>query len=112
MNIWDDSFQAIKEGWKNIEMRLNDKKRSIIKVNDIVVFTNSKTKEEMKCNVINIFKYSNFEELYKNHNKLSIGYKENESANSQDMLDYYSIDKIKENGVIGIEIQVIEENDY
>ena len=36
MNLWDDSFQAIKEGWKTIEMRLNDEKRSMIKVDDII----------------------------------------------------------------------------
>ena len=31
MNLWNDSFIAIKEGWKTIEMRLNDEKRSKIK---------------------------------------------------------------------------------
>ena len=29
MNLWDDSFQAIKEGWKTIEMGLFDEKRAI-----------------------------------------------------------------------------------
>ena len=64
MNLWDDSFQAIKEGWKTIEMRLNDEKRSLIKINDKIEFTNNKTNETMLCKVINIFCYSNFEELY------------------------------------------------
>ena len=45
MNLWDDSFQAIKEGWKTIEMRLNDEKRSLIKINDKIEFTNNKTNE-------------------------------------------------------------------
>ena len=45
MNLWDDSFQAIKEGWKTIEMRLNDEKRSLIKINDKIEFTNTKTNE-------------------------------------------------------------------
>lgn len=31
MKLWDDSFNAIKEKWKTIEMRLNDEKRSLIK---------------------------------------------------------------------------------
>ena len=30
MNLWDDSFPAIRDGWKTVEMRLNDEKRSII----------------------------------------------------------------------------------
>ena len=41
MNLWDDSFQAIKEGWKTVEMRLNDEKRSIISIGDIIEFTNT-----------------------------------------------------------------------
>ena len=30
MNLWDDSFQAIKEGRKKVEMRLYDEKRKLI----------------------------------------------------------------------------------
>ena len=45
MNLWDDSFQAIKAGWKTIEMRLNDEKRSIISVGDTIEFTNTTTQE-------------------------------------------------------------------
>ena len=36
MNLWNDSFEAMKDGWKTIEMRLNDEKRSLIKVNDVI----------------------------------------------------------------------------
>ena len=61
----------------------------------------------MICKVINIFCYSNFEELYKHHNKLSIGYKENEASNYYDMYDCYSKDKIDKYGVLGIQIEVI-----
>ena len=34
MNLWNDSFIAIKEVRKTIEMRLNDEKRSQIKIGD------------------------------------------------------------------------------
>ena len=64
MNLWDDSFQAIKEGWKTVEMRLNDEKRSIINVGDIIEFTNTTTQGKMACKVVNIYKYANFAELY------------------------------------------------
>ena len=39
MNLWNDSFIAIKEGWKTIEMRLNDDKRRAIQTGDIIEFT-------------------------------------------------------------------------
>ena len=34
MNLWNDSFEAIKDDWKTIEIRLNDEKRSQIKIGD------------------------------------------------------------------------------
>lgn len=104
MNLWNDSFEAIKDGWKTIEMRLNDEKRSKIKIGDEIEFTNTETNEELICEVIKIYKYNSFEELYKNHKKISIGYKEDETANPNDMLMYYSKDNIDKYGVLGIEI--------
>lgn len=61
----------------------------------------------MLYQVTNIFCYSNFKELYKHHNKLSIGYKEDEVANYSDMYNYYPKDKMDKHGVLGIQIEVI-----
>ncbi|SFQ45120.1 ASC-1 homology (ASCH) domain-containing protein [Lachnospiraceae bacterium XBB1006] len=107
MNLWDDSFQAIKEGWKTVEMRLNDEKRSIISVGDIIEFTNTTTQGKMACQVVNIYKYANFVELYMHHDKVSIGYKEDEEANPDDMLLYYTREDIEKYGVVGIELSRI-----
>mgnify|MGYP003571360281 CR=1 FL=1 len=78
MNLWNDSFEAIKDGWKTIEMRLDDE----------IEFTNVKTNEVLICKVTTLFRYKSFEELYNNHNKISIGYTENEITNPDDMLMY------------------------
>ena len=83
---------------------LTMKKRSKIEIGDEIEFTNTETNEELICEVIKIYKYNSFEELYKNHNKISIGYKEDETANPNDMLMYYSKDNIDKYGVLGIEI--------
>ena len=48
-----------------------------------------------------------FENLYLNHSKVSIGYKEDENAKPDDMLVYYSMEEIKNYGVLGIEIKVL-----
>lgn len=106
MNLWDESFNKIKNKTKTIEMRLCDEKRSIICVGDMIEFTNTKTDEICKCEVINLYKYANFYELYKYHNKISIGYADNEIADPNDMLDYYSAEKIEQYGVLGIEVIV------
>lgn len=86
-------------------MRLNDEKRSQIKISDEIEFTNIKTNETLIYRVTNLFKYNNFEELYNNHNKISIGYTKDESVNPDDMLMYYSKEDIERCGVLGIEIQ-------
>lgn len=107
MKLWDAPFNSIKSGSKTIEMRLNDEKRSTIKINDIIVFTNISTGDKIKTKVVNLYKYKTFEELYNNHDKILIGYKENETANFEDMYNYYSIEEINKYGVVGIEIRKI-----
>ena len=100
-------FKAIKEGYKNIEMRLNDERRKNIAVGDTIIFINNETNEKMTCEVTNIYHYSSFVELYKHHPKNTIGYKENEEADPNDMLQYYTQEKIDKYGVLGIEIKII-----
>ncbi len=106
MNLWNDSFCAIKNRTKTIEMRLCDEKRSIIGIGDIIEFTNTKTNEICECEVTNLYKYESFNELYKHHNKMAIGYADNEIADPNDMLDYYSAKDIEKYGVLGIEVIV------
>lgn len=107
MKLRNNPFNLIKLGHKTIEMRLNDEKRSIIKNKDIIIFTNISTNEMLKTEVICLYKYKNFKELYLNHDKLSIGYYEDEIANYQDMYDYYSKEDIDKFGVLGIEIKIV-----
>ena len=107
MNLWHDSFEAIRNKTKTIEMRLNDEKRSRIKLGDIIEFTDTGSGETIRCTVLNLFRYADFETLYRNHTPISIGYKENETALPSDMLIYYSQDDVKKYGVVGIEVRVI-----
>lgn len=88
-------------------MRLNDEKRSIISVGDIIEFTNTTTQKKMSCQVVIIYKYTNFAELYKHHDKISIGYKEDEAANPDDMFLYDTREDVEKDGVVGIEVTVI-----
>ena len=107
LNLWPNPFKMIKLGIKTIEMRLNDEKRSLIKIGDFIEFENKETHEKLTCEVINIYKYSSFEELYKHHDKTSLGYFENEEAKPSDMNVYYSQEKRDKYGVLGIEIKKV-----
>lgn len=99
-------FTSIKSGRKTIEMRLNDDKRKLLKVGDRVEFTDIKTLETLVCTVVNLHTYPTFDELYQNHDKISIGYEENEIADPKDMLAYYPQEEINKYGVVGIEIKI------
>lgn len=107
LNLHDNPFQFIKKQLKTIEMRLNDEKRKQIKIGDILIFTNIVTKETLSCEVINLYSYSSFEELYKNFNKEQLGYLKEDIADSKDMEIYYSKERIIQYGVLGIEIKLI-----
>lgn len=95
MKLQDDPFKKIKNKTKTIEIRLNDEKRKKIKQDDLIEFTNIKTKEKLLVRVVNLYHYENFEELYKNHNKISIGYLKEDVPNPSDMSIYYNQSDIK-----------------
>lgn len=108
MRLHNGPFELIKAKTKTIELRLLDEKRSLIKVNDIIEFTSRTTDEKLKAKVINLHKYNSFEELYKYHDKVSMGYKKDEEANPKDMEQYYPQEEQAKYGVVGIEIEVID----
>ncbi len=107
MHLDDKYFRKIKEGTKTIEVRLNDEKRRELKIGDIITFDNRKNNEKLDARVKNLYVYKNFEELYKHHDKISLGYEENEIASPSDMRMFYSFEDTIKNGVVAIEIEVI-----
>ena len=105
MNLNNRPFKSIKEGTKTIELRLNDEKRSLLKVGDEIEFTNRDTNEKLSVDIINLHKYPSFKELYKHFNKIELGYAEDEPEESKDMEAYYSKEEQDKYGVLGIEIR-------
>ena len=106
MNLNDNPFKSIKSGLKTIEMRLYDEKRRMINDGDIIEFTNRITNEKISTKVIKLYLFNNFEELYKQFDRISLGYKENEIASPNDMKVYYSKEEQEKYGVVGIEIKI------
>ena len=95
MKLNNEPFECIKNGTKTIELRLNDEKRKLLTVGDYREFTNRVTNEKLLVEVIDLFKYNSFEELYKHFNKIEMGYSINEEANPKDMENYYSKEELK-----------------
>lgn len=105
MKLNNEPFECIKNGTKTIELRLNDEKRKLLTVGDYIEFTNKVTNEKLLVEVIDLFKYNSFEELYKHFNKIEMGYSINAEANPKDMENYYSKEEQEKYGVLGIKIK-------
>ena len=105
MKLNNEPFECIKNGTKTIELRLNDEKRKLLTVGDYIEFINRVTNEKLLVEVIDLFKYNSFEELYKHFNKIEMGYFINEEANPKDMENYYSKEEQEKYGVLGIKIK-------
>ena len=107
MKLNNGPFKNIKNGTKTIELRLNDEKRQLLKIKDLIEFTNRETLEQLLVEIENLYHYPSFEELYKHFDKVAMGYKEEEEADPKDMEEYYSKEQQEKYGVLGIEIKKV-----
>ena len=118
MRLVGFAFEAIKNGTKDIEVRLNDEKRRLINVGDTIIFTNLDTSEELNVSVVNLYRYDNFniaveyfdnkitfKELFDAFPHKRLGLKDNDSESI--MNSFYTLEEEKEYGVLGIEIKLI-----
>ena len=108
MKLNNGPFAAIKSGTKTIEMRLWDEKRRLLYPGDKIVFTNRTTGETISTKIIGLHIFESFDELYKHFDKISLGYDAKETALPSDMEEYYSKDEQAQYGVVGIEINTLE----
>ena len=105
LSVKEKYYNMLKLGAKTIELRLFDEKRQKIKIGDIIEFTNnSDTDDKFTAQVINLHRASSFVELCKNIDCRNAGFPSNEEL--IDVLEeFYSKDRQREFGVVGIEIQ-------
>ena len=109
LHLQAQPFESIKAKRKKIEMRLYDEKRQKYSVGDELLFTKVDSEEKLLTKIKDLKRYKNFDELYKNNDKIDLGYADDEEAKPDDMNKYYSTEQQKKYGVLGIEIEVIEE---
>jgi len=109
MKLQSVPFEKIKNGTKTIELRLNDEKRRLIKVGDFIEFTEVNSSEKLKCKVIKLHYFENFQQLYESLPLQKCGYSKEElkTASPQDMDQYYTQEAQVKFGVLGIEIEKI-----
>lgn len=103
-SIANKPFSLIKEGKKTIEMRLANKNRNDIKIGDEIILHSEN--DELLVEVINIYHFPTFKELYDFFPKNKLGYADNEACSYKDMYQYYSKIDIEKYGVIGFDIKI------
>lgn len=100
-------FNAITSGQKVIESRLYDDKRQLIKIGDIIEFTNRESPDQkVLVKVIDLLQYETFRDLFSDNNPAMFGGESVEWLESQ-IKEFYSLDEQKQNGVVGIEFKLM-----
>lgn len=110
MKLNPSPFEMIKSGEKTIELRLNDEKRQRIKIGDEIEFENTgDSTQVINARVLNLHRFCSFDQLYKSLPLLKCGYTSDDvcTAHPSDMERYYSVERQKKYGVVGIEIELI-----
>ena len=110
MTLKEPWFSLIKLGLKTVEGRLNNGRFSLLKIDDIIEWTNDNfNKRSIKTKITKITKYNTFEEylMDKKLNKCLPGIDTIEDGLSV-YYNYYKKEDEKENGVIAIEFNIID----
>ena len=102
MKLQNEPFKLIREGTKKIEIRLNDEKRKLFKINDYIEFTNITTLEIMFVKITNLYYFESFEKMFNHFDNLILG-----GGSYKEMYNYYSKEEEYKYGVLGIEIEML-----
>jgi ASC-1-like (ASCH) protein len=101
-------FNAIISGAKTIESRLYDDKRQLIKIGDIIVFTNREMPSQtISVRVTNLLHHDTFHSLFSSNNPTKFGGTSVEQLEKQ-VSQFYSTDQQNQNGVVGIEFVLLQ----
>lgn len=109
MHLAPEPFEMIKNGSKTIELRLFDEKRRKIKLYDAIEFICiAPPHDTIMVDVIGLYKFDSFKELFCNLPLLKCGYTASSvaTAKPEDMDAYYTPKQQEEYGVVGIEIEL------
>jgi len=109
MKLYSLPFQKIKNGSKDIELRLYDEKRRVIKVDDEIVFLDFENeKQTITAKVVAVHIFPTAKELYDNFSdKTRLGYDIGDVVDPNDIAEFYSKEREEKYGVVGIEIKLI-----
>ena len=105
MGLQEDYFNAIKNGIKKYELRLNDEKRKQIKKGDIITFLKEPDRiKSMQAFVTDLIYFKNFSEVIEKIDINLLASNKTKEELINDLNKYYSIEKQVKYGVVAIKI--------
>lgn len=109
MKLQAKYFDFMFRGTKRIEIRLNDEKRQLIKIGDIIEFERfSELNDSFKTRVVELIRYNNFDELVK-HFDISI-LADKSMAKSElinELIQFYPEEKQQKYEILAIRIELM-----
>lgn len=107
MKLQPEHFEYMKNGTKRIELRLDDEKRKTIQLGDEIEFLKEPNCDEsFRVKVSGLLRYENFSDLIKD---FDIEILADRSITKEELLSelkkFYTVEKQKEYGVLGIRIE-------
>lgn len=107
MTVSKDPFDRISSGKKTIECRLFDAKRQKFDIGDtIAISQNDDPSRAVSVAIKALYRYASFTDLFEDFPPGRFGGDSKESL-LQEISAYYSEDDQRENGIIGIGIEVL-----
>ena len=109
MKLQSKYFDFMHRGTKRIEIRLNDEKRQLIKIGDIIEFERfSELNDSFKTRVVELIRYNNFDELVKDFDISILADKSmTKSELINELIQFYPEEKQQKYGVLAIRIELI-----
>ena len=109
MKLHSKYFNFILNGTKRIEIRLNDEKRQLIKIGDVIEFKKAEElNESFKAKVIGLLRYESLEYMLKD---FDISILADKSMTKEDLISvfqqFYTKEKQIKYGILGIRIEFI-----
>jgi hypothetical protein len=107
LRLATEPFDAIVSGNKTIESRLYDEKRQKIQIGDQIIFTNREDPSQIATvKVIGLLRYATFHDLFSHNDPHKFGGESVEWLENQ-INEFYSLRDQIQDGVIGIEFELI-----
>ena len=109
MKLQPEYYNFIINGTKRIEIRLNDEKRQLIKIGDIIEFKKEpELSDSFKVKVVGLLRYDSFENMFKD---FDISILSDKSMTKEELINvleqFYTKEKQLQYGVLGIRIELL-----